>query len=456
MNSPTALPATTRTARQTTSGVLLPHNRDAEEAVLGAMLLSPGAIIDVTDIITSADFYSPRHGHIFQAIINVDLRGERPDPVIVADELSRQGLLDMCGGSPALVSLQAGTPTITGAGHYARIINEHAQLRRMIGAANEINQLGYSIPHDVPAAVDQAEQILFEAAGHVRRTGISTLEDVLSIGLDRLEKLYDSGETITGVPTGFADLDKSLLGLQPGALYIVGARPAMGKSAFALNLAAHAALRAKVTTLFVSLEMSEVDLTNRLLAAETQVPLDRLLSGRLDDRDWQRITTGIGTLAGAPLRFLCTSNIGLMELRSRARHLRARNQLGLVIVDYLQLMDGRSNAETRQVEVAELSRGLKKLAVELQVPIVAVAQVSRGIEHRADKRPTLADLKESGAIEADADVVMFLYRDEIYNEHSPDQGVAEIIIAKHRQGPTGTNKLAYRGHLTQFVSLPNP
>ena len=248
MNSPSALPATTRTARQTTSGVLLPHNRDAEESVLGAMLLSPGAIIDVTDIITSADFYSPRHGHIFQAIINVDLRGERPDPVIVADELSRQGLLDMCGGSPALVSLQAGTPTITGAGHYARIIYEHAQLRRMIGAANEINQLGYSIPHDVPAAVDRAEQILFEAAGHVRRTGISTLEDVLSIGLDRLEKLYDSGETITGVPTGFADLDKSLLGLQPGALYIVGARPAMGKSAFALNLAAHAALRAKVTT----------------------------------------------------------------------------------------------------------------------------------------------------------------------------------------------------------------
>lgn len=450
MNSPSAV----QTNRRPTDSVLLPHNSDAEESVLGAMLLAPRAIIDVTDIITANDFYSPRNGHIFQAIINVDLRGGHPDAVTVAEELARQGLLDMCGGARTLVNLQAGTPTITGAAYYAKIVNEHAQLRRMIGAANDITQLGYSLPHDVPAAVDQAEQILFEAAGHVRRTGISTLEEVLGIGLDRLEKLYDSGETITGAATGFNELDKSLLGLQPGALYIVGARPAMGKSAFALNLASHAALRAHVTTLFVSLEMSEVDLTNRLLAAETQVPLDRLLSGRLNELDWQRITAGVSRLAGAPLRFLCTSNIGLMELRSRARHLRARDNLGLVIVDYLQLMDGRSNAETRQVEVAELSRGLKKLAVELQVPIVAVAQVSRGIEHRADKRPTLADLKESGAIEADADVVMFLYRDEIYNDNSPDKGIAEVIIAKHRQGPTGTIKLAYRGHLTQFVTMP--
>jgi replicative DNA helicase len=380
-----------------------PHNLDAEQSLLGAMLLARDAIAAAVETCTADDLYKPAHGHIFDAITTLYSRGEPADPITVADELSRAGLLEAVGGLAALVSLQADTPATTNAARYARIVEEHALLRRLIAVAGEIAEMGYSVPEDVTAVVDRAETMVFDVAERRVTDSLKPLQGLLVETLDRLERLFDRGEAITGVPTGYIDLDERLYGLQPSSLVIVGARPAMGKTSFALGIAAHAAVEARVPTLVFSLEMSHDELTQRLLVAEARVDASRIRNGRLADSDWPKISQAIARLGDAPLFIDDNPNLTVMEMRAKARRLKAREGgLGLIVVDYLQLMSGRSTAENRQIEVSSISRGLKILARELEVPVVALSQLSRNLEMRADKRPQLADLRESGCMPAGA------------------------------------------------------
>ena len=695
-----------------------PHNLQAEQSLLGAMLLSRDAIASAVEVCGPEDFYKPAHGHVFEAITTLYAQGEPADPLTVSDVLQRAGLLEAIGGLPTLTSLQTDTPATGNAARYARIVEEHSMLRRLIGVAGAIAELGYGVPDDVAAAVDRAESLVFEIAERRVTDTMKPLRELLEESLDRLSALYSRQEPITGVPTGFRDLDEQLSGLQPSALLIVGARPAMGKAlaldtpiptprgwttmgalrvgeqvfddqglpcvvtyrspirtgspcyrlelddgsvivadadhqwavadslrsgrvartrvvttaemlaagvevedgsprwflpstgalhlpeadlpedpydlgvglgtgshspagagipevylrasvaqrwsllrgvlegsrrrrearedgsappvlvfgeealarqvrelscslgqrpgvvsptasgwglvldhvggegcrgrravrsivavpsvpvrcitvdspshlylagetmvpthntAFALGMASHAAMVARVPTLIFSLEMSHSEITQRLLVSEARVPGNRIRNGQLHESDWPKISNAIGRLGEAPLFIDDNPNVTVMEVRAKARRMKAKETgLGLIIVDYLQLMTGRSSAENRQVEVSEISRGLKILARELEVPVVALSQLSRTLETRADKRPILADLRESGSLEQDADVVMFLYRDEMYNPDSSDRGSAEVIVAKHRNGPTGKVSLAFLDHYTRFADM---
>ena len=384
----------------TSSGRVPPHDLQAEESLLGAMLLSRDAIVEAVDICGEADFYKPAHGHVFEAVCSLYSQGEPADPVTVADELRRANLLESVGGPAALVSLQANTPAISNAPRYARIVEEHAILRRLIGVAGEIAELGYSVPEDVSAAVDQAEARVFEVAQRRARDSVAPLRDLLESTLDHLEALFERGEAITGVPTGFTDLDERLAGLQPSNLVIIGARPSTGKTAFALNMLAHAATATNQPVLLFSLEMSHHEIAQRLLCAEARVDASRMRNGRLLEADWPKIQHAIGRLGEAPIFVDDNPNVTLLDIRGRARRIKSREGLALVVIDYLQLMTGRNRAENRQVEVSEISRGLKILARELQVPVVALSQLSRNVEMRADKRPVLADLRESGCMPA--------------------------------------------------------
>lgn len=432
-----------------------PHNLEAEESLLGAMLLSRDAVVAGAEVgLNSDDFYKPAHGHIHDAINALYGAGEPVDPVTVAEELRRAGLLDVIGGPALLVTLQARTPATSNAARYARIIEEHALLRRLIAVAGEIAEMGYELPEDVVAVVDRAESLVFEVAQRRVVDSLSPIRDLLDASLTRLEMLYEKGDTITGVATGYHDLDELLSGLQPSSLVIVGARPATGKTAFALGMAAHAALESRRPVLLFSLEMSHLEITQRLLGAEARVDSTHLRNGRLTEGDWTKISHAIGRLAEAPLYIDDNPQVTVMEIRAKARRLKSRlGDLGMVVVDYLQLMTGRSSAENRQVEVSEISRGLKILARELETPVVALSQLSRQLESRADKRPMLSDLRESGSLEQDADVVMFLYRDELYNSESPDRGTAEVLVTKHRSGPTGMVRLAFLDHHTRFANM---
>jgi replicative DNA helicase len=443
-----------RRRARASSGRVPPHNLQAEQSLLGAMLLSRDAIAAAVETCGVDDFYKPAHGHIFEAITSLYGQGEPADPVTVADELTRAGLLDAVGGLPTLLSLQADTPATANAGRYGRIVEEHALLRRLIGVAGDIAEMGYEVPDDVAAVLDRAETLMFEVAERRVTDTLRPLPDLLAESLDRLEALYARGEAITGVPTGYVDLDERLSGLQPSALLIVGARPAMGKTAFALGIAANAAMRSNTPVLVFSLEMSHSEITQRLLVSEARVDANRIRNGKLTESDWPKIHQAVARLAEAPIHIDDDPNLTVMELRAKARRHKSRHGgLGLIIVDYLQLMSGRNSAENRQVEVSEISRGLKILARELQVPVIALSQLSRNLEQRADRRPQLADLRESGSLEQDADVVMFLYRDEVYDKESPDRGTAEVIVAKHRNGPTGSMKLAFLDHYTRFENM---
>jgi replicative DNA helicase len=418
------------------------------------MLLSRDAIAAAIEGCGAGDFYKPAHGHIFEAVTSLYSQGEPADPVTVSDELRRAGLLEAIGGGPVLVTLQNTTPATSNAARYAQIVEEHALLRRLIGAAAEIAEIGYSVPEDVASAIDRAESLMFEVADRRVTDTTRILRELLVKGLERIEKLYDRGDEITGIPTGYADLDSQLSGLQPSSLIIVGARPAMGKTAFALGMAAHAAVEHQVPVLFFSLEMGELEITQRVLCAESLVEATRLRNGRLLESDWPKISRATGRLGEAPLYIDDNPNLTIMEVRAKARRLKSRlGNLGLIVIDYLQLMTGRHNAESRQVEIAEMSRGLKILARELEVPVVALSQLSRSLESRQDKRPMLSDLRESGSLEQDADVVMFIYRDEVYAPESNDRGLAEIIVAKHRNGPTGTARLVFRSQYTRFDNM---
>lgn len=431
-----------------------PHNIDAEASLLGAMLLSSKAVDTASEFVTAADYYKPAHGHVHEAIMTLAAAGEPVDPVTVADELSRHKLLDGVGGPPALVNLQSATPATSSAARYAKIVRDASLLRGLIGVAGEIAEQAYQWPDDVGEVLDGAESSIFELAQFQQTDSTIRLHDMLEDTLDRLEMLYNHGGDITGTPTGYVDFDELTSGLQPSALYVVGARPGMGKTSFALGMAAHASMQAGLPVLFFSLEMSRVELASRILCSEARVDSTKVRNGRLTDDDWRRISQSVSVLGRAPLWIDDNPHVTLLEIRAKARRLLAQvGQIGMIVVDYIQLMTGRSNAENRQVEIAEISRGLKILARELRCPVVALAQLNRGLEQRADKRPMLSDLRESGALEQDSDVVVFLYRDEQYHPDSADRGTAEILVSKHRSGPTGMIRLAFLDHYTKFANM---
>ncbi|WP_201733488.1 replicative DNA helicase [Acidithrix sp. C25] len=377
----------------------IPHNLEAEESLLGAMLLSRDAIADALEFCQASDFYKPSHVAIFEALASLHSRGESSDPVSVADELRRQDKLETVGGTASLLELQAKTPTIASAARYARIVEEYSLLRKLIRVATEISELSYSVPENVGAVIDMAETLIFEVSQRKSAETLVSIKDVLLKTLDELQAQYEHPDSITGVATGFHELDEILSGLQRSALIIVGARPAMGKTSFALGIATQVATRANLPVLIFSLEMSHIELTQRILAAEARVDSRKMRTGNLSEEDWSRISRSLGHLGEAPIFIDDNASVTVLDIRAKARRLKAATGgLGLVVVDYLQLMSGGFRSESRQVEVSEISRGLKLLARELEVPVLALSQLSRGLEMRQDKRPALADLRESGCI----------------------------------------------------------
>jgi len=436
------------------AGRIPPHNLEAEESLLGAMLLSKEAIAAAVETVTADDFYKPAHAHLFEAILTLYGAGEPVDPTTVAEALRRAGVLDALGGRQSILRIQVGTPAASNAGHYARIVADHALLRRLVAVGSEIAELGYTLPDDLTEVLDRAESLVFDVANRRQTTSLRGIHATLQDSLAHLEALFDHDGRITGVPTGFRDLDEILLGWQPSNLIVVAARPGQGKTAFALGTATHAALHEQRPVVFFSLEMGYLELTQRILAAEAGVDSRLLRTGRIPEADWTRISTAVGRLAEAPLFIDDNPHLTVMDMRAKCRRLKAQHgDLGLVVVDYLQLMSTGRKAESRQVEVSELSRGLKVLARDLDVPVLALSQLNRSLEYRADKRPMLADLRESGALEQDSDIVAFIYRDDTYHPESPDRGTAEIIVAKHRNGPTGKIRLAFLEHLTRFATM---
>ena len=451
-----ARPRYLRAASPTSGPRVPPHNLEAEESLLGSMLLSADATAAAIEICTAADFYKPAHGHIFGAIVSLYQRGQPVDAVTVTDELRRSTQLEAIGDPAILVSLQVNTPSVANAEHYARIVEEHSLLRRLVGVAGEIAELGYSVPDDVTAAVDDAERMVFDLSHRRTTESLEALRDLIGPSLDRIEELASHGGRITGLATGYSDLDDILAGLQPASLTIVGARPAMGKTSFALGILAHVGTVLRRPALLFSLEMGHLELTQRMLASEARVDAQRMRTGHLLDPDWAKVGTAVSRLSDSTIFIDDNPNLTVMDIRARARRLRkSQGDLGLVVVDYLQLMTGRARAENRQVEVAEISRGLKILARELECPVVALSQLSRGLEARQDKRPMLSDLRESGSLEQDADVVIFIYREEQYDPDTPidRRGMAEIIVAKHRNGPTGSAHLVFLNQYARFDNL---
>jgi replicative DNA helicase len=431
-----------------------PQNLDAEESVLGAMMLSPGAIGAVSEILDARDFYRESHAKIYRAALALYAKGEPVDAITLVDELEERGELEGSGGRTRIHELAALVPATANAGHYARIVREMATLRGLIRVGSEIAQLGWERPGETDDLVDRAEQVLFELSQQRVSGEFSHIEDLLKESFERITALYEAGAELTGTPSGFRDLDRITSGFQPGNLIIVAARPSMGKSALALCMAANVAVRYEIPVALFTLEMSKTEVTQRLMCSEAKVESQRLRTGKLAPDDWPRLTAACDKLAKAPVYVDDTGSITMMELRSKARRLKSREPgLGLVIVDYLQLMTSGTNPENRVQEVSQISRQLKVLARDLDVPILALSQLSRAVEQRHDKRPILSDLRESGSIEQDSDVVMFIYRDEYYNEESDQQGLAEVHVAKHRNGPTGSEKLSFLKRYAKFADL---
>lgn len=411
------------------AGRVPPHNLDAEASLLGAMLLSTDAIASALETVSVDDFYKPAHAHVFDAIVTLHARGEPADPITVAEELKRAGLLDSVGGPGALAELEALTPATSNAAHYARIIEERALMRKLIGVGHEVSQLGYDVPDDVTKAVDHAESLVFQVAQRRVTDTLLPIGDLMEAGLDRLEHLYERGDAITGTPTGYHELDQLLAGLQPSSLVIVGARPATGKTSLALGMVANAALKARKPVLLFSLEMSHTELTQRLICSEGGIDSRRIRTGQLSDEDWKRISRAVSLLAESSIWIDDNPNLTVMELRAKARRLKSQvGDLGMIVIDYLQLMTGRSNAESRQVEVSEISRGLKILARELECPVVALSQLSRQLEARQDKRPTLADLRESGCLTADTRIARADTGEEVTLGELLEQGARDIPV----------------------------
>jgi replicative DNA helicase len=434
-----------------------PQDLTAEQSVLGGMLLSKDAIADVVEIVRSNDFYKPAHALVFDTILDLYGRGEPADPVTVVAALADRAELVRVGGAPYVHTLIQQVPTAANAAYYARIVSERAILRRLVEAGTRIVQLGYGSAagagREVDDVVDMAQQAVYDVTERRTSDDYTVLEELLQPTMDEIEAIGATGGLMAGVPTGFADLDRLTNGLHPGQLIIVAARPGLGKSTFGLDVARSASIRNGLTSAVFSLEMSKIEITMRLLSAEARVPLHHLRSGQLSEDDWTKLARRIGEVSEAPLFIDDSPNMTMMEIRAKARRLRQRHDLRLVVIDYLQLMTGNKRVESRQQEVAELSRGLKLLAKELEVPVIAASQLNRGPEQRTDKRPQLSDLRESGSIEQDADMVLLLHREDYYEKESPRAGEADFIVAKHRNGPTDTITVAFQGHFSRFVDM---
>ena len=431
-----------------------PQNLEAEESVLGAMLLSPGAIGAVSEILDASDFYRDSHATIYRTALALYAKGEPVDAITLVDALEERGELDAIGGRVRVHELAALVPATANAAHYARIVRETATLRGLIRVGGEIARLGWERPGETEELVDRAEQILFDLSQDRVTTEFAHIDQLLKESFERITQLYEAGADVTGTATGFKELDRLTSGFQPGNLIIVAARPSMGKSALGLCMAANLAVREGVPVGIFTLEMSKSEVTQRLMCSEAKVESQRLRTGKLAVDDWPRLTAACDKLAKAPIYVDDTGSINLMEIRSKARRLKSLEpNLGLILIDYLQLMTSGTTAENRVQEVSQISRSLKVLARDLDVPILAMSQLSRAVEQRHDKRPILSDLRESGSIEQDADLVMFIYRDEYYNDESDQQGIAEVNVAKHRNGPTDGIKLSFLKRYAKFSDL---
>jgi replicative DNA helicase len=434
-----------------------PQDIQAEQSVLGGMLLSKDAIADVVEVLRSVDFYRPAHQVVYETILDLYGRGEPADPVTISAELTRTGQLMRVGGTPYLHTLISSVPTAANAGYYAEIVAERAVLRRLVEAGTRIVQLGYGAASgqggEVDEVVDRAQAEVYDVTERRMSEDYVRLEQLLQGTMDEIDAIASRGGTSVGVPTGFAELDERTHGLHPGQMIVIAARPAVGKSTLALDVARSCSIRHGLTSVIFSLEMSKSEITMRLLSAEAKVPLHHMRSGHMSDDDWARLARRMGEVADAPLYVDDSPNLTMMEIRAKARRLKQRNDLRLVVVDYLQLMTSGKRVESRQQEVSEFSRSLKLLAKELEVPVIAISQLNRSPEQRQDKKPMLADLRESGAIEQDSDLVILLHREDIYERESPRAGEADLILAKHRNGPTGTVTVAFQGHYSRFVDM---
>jgi replicative DNA helicase len=433
----------------------LPYNLDAERSVLGAILIHNDAFNLAAQVIDSQDFYRDAHRRIFDRMVALNERHQAIDFITLKEELTRAGDLDEVGGPAYVASLADGVPRATNVEYYARIVKEKATLRNLIYAANKILTSAYEADQESDLILDEAESAIFAVADDRLKSGFVAMRDLVKESFPKIELLFEQKRLVTGVPTGFVDLDTMTRGLQPGDLVIIAARPSMGKTSLVLNMAQYVAVQPDSTVGFFSLEMSKESLFIRLLTSEAQIDSHRLMSGAIGQRDYGRISHALETLSAMRLFVDDTAGIGVLEMRAKARRLQAEHGLSMLVVDYIQLMSGRGRFENRTLELASISRSLKGLAKELNVPIVVLSQLSRAPESRSDHRPQLSDLRESGALEQDADLVLLIYRDDVYNRdpNSPDAGTAEIIVAKQRNGPTGIVRLAFLREQTRFASL---
>lgn len=434
---------------------LPPQNLEAEQSVLGGILLDNQSLNSVLEILSIEDFYSEGHRKIFTAIVELYDKNEPCDIITLSNILKSKNQIEQAGGISYLSSLADNVPSAANIVHYAKIVKEKSILRRLIGTATEILNKSYAAGSDIDSVLDEAEHAIFEISENKIRPSFSPFKNLIKDSIKTIEKLFERKELVTGVPTGFEKIDDKTSGFQKSDLIIIAGRPSMGKTAFALNIAQYAALEAGIPVAVFSLEMSKEQLALRMLSSEARVDSQRIRRGFLGDADWLKLTNAAGKLFEAPIFIDDTPAITALEMKAKARRLKAEVDLGLIILDYLQLMRSGGYKESREQEISEISRSLKTLAKELNVPVIALSQLNRQVENRADKRPQMADLRDSGAIEQDADLIAFIYRDEVYNksEENPEKGFAEIIIGKQRNGPTGMVKLMFQEQFTRFENL---
>lgn len=435
-------------------GRIPPHDIEAEQAIIGSMLTDKDAVIAAVEVLQEQDFYREDNKIIYSAILNLYNRAEPIDIITLKSELKSMGKFEAVGGLEYIVQLPDKVPTTSNVEQYIKIVEEKSMLRALIKTADELITLGYDPTQEVEQVIDTAEKKIFQVMQKKNQKGYSSIKDILVDTFTQLEQLYNQKESITGVPTGFVDLDYRTSGLHNSDLILVAARPAMGKSAFALNIATNAAVRAKVPVAIFSLEMSKEQMTNRILCSEAMVDSAKVRTGKIDDDEWAKLAATSGELSEAGIYIDDTPGISIMEIRAKCRKMKLEKNIGLVVIDYLQLVQGSNKkGGSREQEIAEISRSLKILAKEIDVPVIALSQLSRAPEQRIDHRPMLSDLRESGSIEQDADIVMFLYRDDYYNEDTEKKNIAEVIIAKHRSGATGTVELLWLANYTKFANI---
>jgi len=430
-----------------------PQNQEAEQAVLAAMMLDKDAVYEAVQIVKERDFYRESHGILFRTIVELAEKGDPVDLITITDKLRKDGNLEKVGGVGYIAEVANSIGTATSVGHYAQMIKEKSLMRDLIKISSNIVNRGYEGAEEPEQLLDDAERMILEISQGRSRAGLVPISEVIENTIEKLEYLHKKKSDITGLTSGFKDLDSFTSGWQNSDLIIVAARPAMGKTSFCLNIAQNAAIKGNIPVAIFSLEMSREQLVQRMISSTAEIDQQKLSTGRLYDKDWIALTNAIGPLAEAKIYIDDTPAISVREIRAKTRRLKAEKGLGLIVIDYLQLMSGGKRVESRQQEISEISRSLKALARELNIPIIALSQLSRAVEQSQDKRPSLSHLRESGALEQDADIVMFIYRDEYYNPESEKLGIAEIIIAKHRNGPVGSVELSFRKEFTKFGDL---